>query len=75
MESINVVINDEEVERSSSREEDQINLVDPSPALTDTVKASPSMPPDESPSPLITSDTTPITKMRILILILPSDHG
>jgi hypothetical protein len=61
MESINVVINNEEVERSSSREEDQIDSVNPSTASTDTVKASPSMPPDESPSSPTTSDTTPTT--------------
>jgi hypothetical protein len=61
MESINVVIDDEEVERSSSREEDQIDSVDPSAASTDTVKASPSMPPNESPSSPTTLDTTPTT--------------
>jgi hypothetical protein len=61
MESINVVIDDEEVERPSSREENQIDSVDPSAVSTDIVKASPSMPPDESPSSPTTSDTTPST--------------
>jgi len=61
MESINVVIDDEEVERPSSREENQIDSVDSSATSTDTIKASPSMPPDESPSYPTTSDTTPIT--------------
>jgi hypothetical protein len=56
MESINVVIDDEEVERPSSGE-DQLDSVDPSVTSTDIIKASPSVSPDESPSSPITSDT------------------
>jgi hypothetical protein len=58
MESINVVIDDEEVERPSSREENQIDSVDPSAISVDSIKASPSVSPDESPSPPTASDTT-----------------
>jgi hypothetical protein len=57
MESINVVIDDEEVERPSSGEEDQLDLVDLSVTSTDNIKASPSVSPDEPPSSLTTSDT------------------
>jgi hypothetical protein len=60
MESINVVNDDEEVERPSSREENQINSVDPSATSADIIKASPNVSPDESPSPPTNSDTTPI---------------
>jgi hypothetical protein len=56
MESINVVIDDEEVERPSSKEENQLDSVDPAP--TDIIKSSPNMSPNESPSSP-TSDTTP----------------
>jgi hypothetical protein len=59
MESINVVIDDEEVERPSSREENQLDSVDPTP--TDIIKSSPKMSPDESPSSPTTSDTAPTT--------------
>jgi hypothetical protein len=61
MESINVVIDDEKVERPSSREENQIDSVDPSTTSVDTIKASSSVPPDESPISPTTLDTTPIT--------------
>jgi hypothetical protein len=57
MESINVVIDDEEVERPSSREENQLDSVDPLVTSIDIIKASPSVPPAESPSTPTTSDT------------------
>jgi len=57
MESINVVIDDEEVEGPSSREENQLYSVDPSVTSTDNIKASPSVSPDEPPSSPTTSDT------------------
>jgi len=57
MESINVVIDDEEVERPSSGEENQLDLVDPSVTSTDIIKTSPSVSPAESPSTPTTSDT------------------
>jgi hypothetical protein len=60
MESINVVNEDEEVERPSSSEENQINSVDPSATSADIIKASPNVSSDESPSPPTTSDTTSI---------------
>jgi hypothetical protein len=56
-ESINVVIDDEEVERPSSGDENQLDSVDPSVTSTDIIKASPSVSPDESPSSPTTSDT------------------
>jgi len=46
MESINVVIDDEEVERPSSKEENQLVSVDPPVTSTDNIKASPSVSPD-----------------------------
>jgi hypothetical protein len=58
MESINVVIDDEEVERPSSGEENQLISVDVTDGSTDNIKASPSVSPDEPPSPPIASDTT-----------------
>jgi hypothetical protein len=58
MESINVVVDDEEYERPSSSEESQLNTVEPAP--TDCTKSSPNMSPEKSPSPT-TSDTTPFT--------------
>jgi len=57
MESINVVIDDEEVERPSSGEENQLDSVDPSVTSTDNVKASPSVSPDEPPSSPTVMDT------------------
>jgi hypothetical protein len=57
IESINVVIDDEEVERPSSREENQLDSVDPSVTSTDNIKASSSVSLDEPPSPPIASDT------------------
>jgi hypothetical protein len=61
MESINVVIDDEEVERPSSREENQLASVEVIDRTTDNDKASPSVSPDEPPSPLTASDTTSST--------------
>jgi hypothetical protein len=61
MESINVVVDDEEVERPNSREENQIESVDSSAASTDIIKASPNVSLDESPSSPTTLDTAPIT--------------
>jgi hypothetical protein len=58
MESINVVIDDEEVERPSSMEENQIDSVDPSTASTDIIMASPNVSLDESPSSPTTSGTS-----------------
>jgi len=59
-ESINVVIDDDEVERPSSGDENQLDSVDPSVTSTDIIKASPSVSPDESPSSPTTSDTIAI---------------
>jgi hypothetical protein len=61
MESINVVIDDEEVERPSSGEENQLASVEVIDRTTDNDKASPSVSPDEPPSPLTASDTTSST--------------
>jgi hypothetical protein len=58
MESINVVVDDEEDERPSSSEENKLNSVDPAP--TDIIKSFPNMSLEESPCPT-TSDTTPTT--------------
>jgi len=57
MESINVIIDDEEVDRPSSREENQLDSAEPSVTSTDIVKASPSVSPTESPSTPTTLDT------------------
>jgi len=57
MESINVVVDDEEVERPSSEEENQLDSVDPIVTATEIIKASPSVSPVESPSTPTTSDT------------------
>jgi hypothetical protein len=57
MESINVVIDDDEVERPSSGEENQLESVDSSVTSTDIIKTSPSVSLDESPSSPTTSDT------------------
>jgi len=57
MESINVVIDDEEVEGPSSGEENQLDSVYPSVTSTDNIKASPSVSLDEPPSSPTTSDT------------------
>jgi len=56
MESINVVVDDEEDERPSISKESQLNTVEPAP--TDCTKSSPNMSPEKSPSPTA-SDTTP----------------
>jgi hypothetical protein len=61
MESINVVIDDEEVDRPSGREENQLVLVEVTDGTTDNDMASPSVSPDEPPSPLPASDTTSST--------------
>jgi hypothetical protein len=58
MESINVVIDDEEVDRKSSGEENQLAPMEVTDETTDNDKASPSMSPDEPLSPLTVSDTT-----------------
>jgi hypothetical protein len=57
VESINVVIDDEEVERPSSGEENQFVSVDPLVTSTDIIKASPSVSLVESSSSPTTSDT------------------
>jgi hypothetical protein len=59
MESINVIVDDEEVQRSISREEKQIDSVDSSAAPTDIIKPSSKESPDESFS--TTSGSTPST--------------
>jgi hypothetical protein len=59
MESINVIVDDEEVQRSSSGEEKQIDSVDSSAAPTDIIRPSPKESLDES-SPT-TSGSTPTT--------------
>jgi hypothetical protein len=56
MESKNVVVDDEEVERPSSGEENQLNSVDSLVTLTDKIKASRSVSPDEPPSSPTASD-------------------
>jgi hypothetical protein len=61
MESINVVIDDEEVERPSSGEENQLVSVEVIDGTTDNVKGSPSVSPNEPPSPPTASDTTSST--------------
>jgi hypothetical protein len=59
MESINVIVDDEEVQRSISGEEKQIESVDSSVAPTDIIKPSSKESPDESfPTTL---GSTPIT--------------
>jgi hypothetical protein len=57
MESINVVIDDEEVEAPSNREENQLNSAELPLTSVDVVKTSPSMSPAESLSIPTTSDT------------------
>jgi hypothetical protein len=57
MESINVVIDDDEVERPSSGEENQLDSGDSSVTSTENIKASPSVSPDEPPSSPTASDT------------------
>jgi hypothetical protein len=61
MESINVVIDDEEIQRPISREENQLDSVDVSAAPTGIIKSSPNVSPDEPPSSPTTSDITPTT--------------
>jgi hypothetical protein len=58
MESINVVVDDEEDEGPSSSEESQLNTVEPAP--TDCTKSSLNISPEKSPSPTA-SDTTSST--------------
>jgi hypothetical protein len=57
METINVVIDDEEVEAPISGEDHQLNLVELPVTSTDIIKTSPSVSPAESPSTPMTSDT------------------
>jgi len=64
MESINVVIDDEEVDRPSSGEENQLAPMEVTNETTDNDKASPSMSPDE-----------PLSLSKMLLQILPSGHG
>jgi hypothetical protein len=70
MESINVVIDDEEIQRPISREENQLDSVDSSASLLQTcLQMSLPLPPKLwIPLPLL-------PKMRILLLILLIDHG
>jgi hypothetical protein len=60
MESINVVIDDEEIERPSSREENQLNSIDLSATLSDIIESSPNLCPNESSSSTAL-DTGPTT--------------
>jgi hypothetical protein len=60
MESINVVVDDEEVQRPINKEEKQLDSAEPSAAPTDIINPSLKSP-DESPSSPTTSDTTPTT--------------
>jgi len=57
MESINVVIDDEEVEAPSNVEENQLNSAELPVTSTDIIKTSPSVSPAESTSTPTTSDT------------------
>jgi hypothetical protein len=57
MESINVVIDDEEIEAPSSGEENQLNSVELPVTSTDIIKTSPSVSPAESLSTSTTLDT------------------
>jgi hypothetical protein len=50
MESINVVVDDEEVQRPISMEEKQLDSAEPSTAPTDIINLAPKESPDESPS-------------------------
>jgi hypothetical protein len=56
MESINVAIDDEEVEGPRSKEDNQLSSVEVTDGLTDEVKVPPSVSPDEPPP--TASDTT-----------------
>jgi hypothetical protein len=58
MESINVVVDDEEVQRPFSREEKQLDSTASSAAPTNIIKPSSNESPDESPSSPMTSNTT-----------------
>jgi hypothetical protein len=60
MESINVVVDDEEVERPSSKEENQLNSVDLSAAPSDIIEPSLNLCPNESSSSTAL-DTSPTT--------------
>jgi len=57
METINVVIDDEEVEATSRGEDHQLNSTKLLVTSTDIIKTSPSVSPAESPSTPTTSDT------------------
>jgi hypothetical protein len=61
MESINVVVDDEEVQRPISMEEKQLDSAEPSTAPYDIINPSSKESPDESTSSPMTSDTTPTT--------------
>jgi hypothetical protein len=58
MESINVVVDDEEVQRPINREEKQLDSIDSSATPTDIMKPPPKESPKESPSSPKTSDAT-----------------
>jgi hypothetical protein len=61
MESIYVVIDDEEVDRPSGGQENQLAPVEVTDGTNDNDKAPPSASPDEPLSPLPVSDTTSST--------------
>jgi hypothetical protein len=61
MESINVVVDDEEVQRPISREEKQLDSAEPLVAPTNIINPSSKKSPNESPSSPMISDTTPTT--------------
>jgi transposase InsO family protein len=61
IESINVIVDDEEVQKPISGEEKQLDSVDSSAAPTDIVEPPSKESPDESPPSPTTSDTTPTT--------------
>jgi hypothetical protein len=76
MESINVVIDDEEIEAPSKREENQLNSAELPFTSADVVNTPPGMSPAESLPTTTTSDTTAsASKMRIILQILLSSHG
>jgi hypothetical protein len=61
MESLNVAVDDKEVQRPISGEEKQLDSAESSAAPTDIINPSSKGSPDESPSSPTTSDTTPTT--------------
>jgi len=73
MESINVVVDDEEDERPSSSKESQLNTVEPTP--TDCTKSSPNILQRNLPLPRLWIPLPLLPKMRIFLLISLSKHG